>query len=162
MPPIVITVVEYAGLLLALMYAYVYGRRHGARVHKLSASLPATPSKDSLRVWEALSAPMPGNNDTINIYVRRGGHKLPIGSVRITDIEFEKNLLDFMADAESKAGIMNSSLVKWDGDVAEESEIKRLKEKIESVKDKASMWENRYNLEKHTNGMLYGRSGGQY
>lgn len=153
MMPTLLIIIHYVWL-PAIVYAYVYGRRHGNRKRKLSAPLSVIQSKELLRSWEALSSPVSGNNDTINIYVRRGGHKLPIGSVKITDAEFEKNLMDFMADAESKAGIMNSSMVKWDGDFTEDSEVKRLKEKVATANDKATMWERRYQAEKETNQFL--------
>lgn len=121
-----------------------FARRRAARRAADPIIRPTIPAQ-----WEALSSPKASNNNTIEIYVRRGGHKLPIGEVQIDIPEFGEKLLDLMAEAESKAGVMNSSVVKWDAAVPRKDEVAEFKEKYAAARDRAAMWEAKYEREKY-------------
>ena len=136
---------------LLVLYAYVMGRKLGARLwprtHAERAPVVVEP-KALPSTWTALSAPDITDNETINVYVRRGISRIPIGNVSISDTTFDDKLLDLMAAAESKAGTMNSSLVKWDDEeTATPKDLQILRDQLANSKNREEIWKKKFQAE---------------
>lgn len=136
---------------LLVLYAYVMGRKHGARLwpRTRAESAPVVAEPKALpSTWTALSAPDITDNETINVYVRRGISRIPIGNVSISDTTFDDKLLDLMAAAESKAGTMNSSLVKWDDEeTATPKDLQILRDQLANSKNREEIWKKKFQAE---------------
>ena len=142
---VILSILDYVWvpvLLMAIPVMYLKGRQHGRARGIEHATTPEIPSAPSS--WTALSSPC--DDETINVYVRRGAHKLSVGSVKIADEQFEKILLDLMATAQSKAGTMNSSMVQWDesSPVVSQSEVTWTLNKLNAAREEAAIWKQKF------------------